>query len=353
MNNNFTENYIKRRGKHMINNNLFWQGAGGASAFNTIFEDFSTKINGKVNTKNRTLGVLHYIKNNQPVEISKYNGEIRDFLYENFNIERNKTELGHLYKPALFFGLIQQNNKNELLLSIEGNLFLDSYNNKKFNNCRNIFINQLDNTIFYKNIATPKSDNLKLFPFRILFKLLLEKNSLSKGFINQSLVRITEIENLSAYIKTKRLDNITSYQIGHRDTKFNDWILTALVSIKVLDRNENGNISINDSIKEYIENLYNNLKFEDYFFNYTTCEVNQKVAKERYKRNAKLVLEAKKRDDFKCKINHEHITFISNKTNYVEGHHIIPMFQQKNYEFILDDINNIISLCPNCHREIH
>jgi len=29
------------------------------------------------------------------------------------------------------------------------------------------------------------------------------------------------------------------------------------------------------------------------------------------------------------------------------------MFQQKNYEFNLDDINNIISLCPTCHREIH
>jgi 5-methylcytosine-specific restriction protein A len=29
------------------------------------------------------------------------------------------------------------------------------------------------------------------------------------------------------------------------------------------------------------------------------------------------------------------------------------MFQQKNYLFNLDDVDNIISLCPNCHREIH
>lgn len=29
------------------------------------------------------------------------------------------------------------------------------------------------------------------------------------------------------------------------------------------------------------------------------------------------------------------------------------MFQQKNYEFNLDDVDNIISLCPNCHREIN
>jgi 5-methylcytosine-specific restriction protein A len=67
----------------------------------------------------------------------------------------------------------------------------------------------------------------------------------------------------------------------------------------------------------------------------------------------KLIAKAKKRDNFICKISHKHITFISNKTNYVEGHHIIPMFQQKNYDFNLDDVNNIISLCPNCHREIH
>ena len=29
------------------------------------------------------------------------------------------------------------------------------------------------------------------------------------------------------------------------------------------------------------------------------------------------------------------------------------MFQQKNYNFKIDDVRNIISLCPNCHREIH
>jgi 5-methylcytosine-specific restriction protein A len=38
---------------------------------------------------------------------------------------------------------------------------------------------------------------------------------------------------------------------------------------------------------------------------------------------------------------------------YVEGHHVLPMYQQKNYDFKIDDIDNIVSLCPNCHKKIH
>ncbi|HHX70505.1 MAG TPA: hypothetical protein GX708_20935 [Gallicola sp.] len=68
---------------------------------------------------------------------------------------------------------------------------------------------------------------------------------------------------------------------------------------------------------------------------------------------------ALERDNYLCVIDNNHNTFITKAGNrYVEGHHIIPYtidntikYQEKN--IFLDHNNNIISLCPNCHRQIH
>lgn len=68
---------------------------------------------------------------------------------------------------------------------------------------------------------------------------------------------------------------------------------------------------------------------------------------------------ALERDNYSCLIDNNHNTFITKAGNhYVEGHHIIPFtidnaikYQEKN--IFLDHNNNIISLCPNCHRQIH
>jgi predicted HNH restriction endonuclease len=56
-----------------------------------------------------------------------------------------------------------------------------------------------------------------------------------------------------------------------------------------------------------------------------------------------------------CQINKNHkpfINFISGKNN-VEGHHLIPMKFYNKYPYSIDIEDNIIALCPNCHREIH
>ena len=37
----------------------------------------------------------------------------------------------------------------------------------------------------------------------------------------------------------------------------------------------------------------------------------------------------------------------------MEGHHLIPMKAQSDFEINIDRIENIVCLCPNCHRMIH
>ncbi|MFD1928850.1 HNH endonuclease [Sporosarcina siberiensis] len=47
--------------------------------------------------------------------------------------------------------------------------------------------------------------------------------------------------------------------------------------------------------------------------------------------------------------------FINEQLNkpFVEGHHLVPMFTQTQFENTIDFADNIVTLCPNCHREIH
>lgn len=74
-----------------------------------------------------------------------------------------------------------------------------------------------------------------------------------------------------------------------------------------------------------------------------------------YPRSITESLEAKKRSNWKCEADTNHHTFISqtNKEFYVEAHHLVPMAAQGQFQYTLDFADNIICLCPNCHRKIH
>lgn len=66
-----------------------------------------------------------------------------------------------------------------------------------------------------------------------------------------------------------------------------------------------------------------------------------------------------KKADYKCEYDETHMTFdrTYNKgeepTQFMEGHHLIPMQFQGDFEESIDCIKNVISLCPNCHAAIH
>lgn len=59
--------------------------------------------------------------------------------------------------------------------------------------------------------------------------------------------------------------------------------------------------------------------------------------------------------NFICETDEHHMSFISKTTgeNFVEAHHLIPMKHQAAFHFSLDVIENVVALCPNCHRLLH
>lgn len=63
---------------------------------------------------------------------------------------------------------------------------------------------------------------------------------------------------------------------------------------------------------------------------------------------------------YKCAMDANHKTFNTSKgVPYMEGHHLIPcnysntLFFWERYKRNIDCINNIVCLCPTCHRKIH
>lgn len=65
--------------------------------------------------------------------------------------------------------------------------------------------------------------------------------------------------------------------------------------------------------------------------------------------------------EFKCELNPKHKTFITrNNLPYMEGHHLIPCTPDNTDEFWngnchrnIDCVENVVCLCPTCHRELH
>lgn len=74
-----------------------------------------------------------------------------------------------------------------------------------------------------------------------------------------------------------------------------------------------------------------------------------------YPRNLNESMSAKQRSNWECEDNINHKTFKSKSDNnqYMESHHLIPMSYQGLFEYTIDFADNIICLCPTCHRKIH
>ena len=72
--------------------------------------------------------------------------------------------------------------------------------------------------------------------------------------------------------------------------------------------------------------------------------------------DARLKATCLEKANYSCEVNDEHATFIhtSGLYNYVECHHIIPLKAQSDFKDIhLDDLFNLVAICPACHAQIH
>lgn len=74
-----------------------------------------------------------------------------------------------------------------------------------------------------------------------------------------------------------------------------------------------------------------------------------------YKRDKKKSVNALKKAHHRCEIDGTHPSFVrrNSSQNYTEPHHLVPMGFSDRFEVSLDVEENIVSLCSNCHNQLH
>ena len=96
-------------------------------------------------------------------------------------------------------------------------------------------------------------------------------------------------------------------------------------------------------------------KYQDGLQALDQIKIDKLKAKDSYSRDRRKAISRMELSDYKCEFDNNHELFVSRSTQrpYLEAHHLIPMSLQKDTDVVLDTLENIYSLCPNCHRAIH
>jgi len=108
-------------------------------------------------------------------------------------------------------------------------------------------------------------------------------------------------------------------------------------------------------ISYYTEEELAKMFEENKNFNLYDAYDEEAIKKGRLKTDPKLKTTRFHQTGYCCEYCETHTTFKTpSMPNFVLAHHFVPMATQKNFASIkLDCINNLVSLCPNCHYQIH
>lgn len=119
---------------------------------------------------------------------------------------------------------------------------------------------------------------------------------------------------------------------------------------------------INDYADKSLIDVINKLNLKDDSTSFKYSEIPKEKSKSSYIKNTEIYIRDKRislnaieHANHKCELDNNHTTFLR-KTDglpYTEPHHLIPMAYSSEFEYSLDVEENIISLCSNCHNQLH
>ncbi|MEB6256784.1 HNH endonuclease [Mammaliicoccus sciuri] len=187
------------------------------------------------------------------------------------------------------------------------------------------------------------------------------KRSLVRLIIGYNLIfneTIETIEDFEAYKKLLKITELKGFKEFNKNTNHFysatiGCLLSYLTSLNSINEDEVDLLLNNPNPNQETNNL----------INFGESEVkkvkrkNKKLVHDKlyYPRNYNESLRAKINSNYQCEYDENHKTFINewDRNPHVEAHHLIPMAAQSLYDLSIDFSENIVSLCPNCHRRIH
>ena len=142
-----------------------------------------------------------------------------------------------------------------------------------------------------------------------------------------------EISLLDAHSIIWQLEIANDFVQSLRDTAEDDKLINQINSVSIAKDNK---FEYSDEIKEKGVPIYRN-------------------GHKSYPREKQRAINALNYAGHRCEINAEHESFIrrNSEQKYMEPHHLIPMAFSERFDVSLDVEENIVSLCSNCHNEIH
>lgn len=190
--------------------------------------------------------------------------------------------------------------------------------------------------------------------------LMEQKNLDSKQPIIHQTMRNIMVSNY-----TRRPNNILFYKSETSPFTFTlkpdgeilaDELEIVLENKKLEYLSENNPESITDQIVNgYTPEELEYLKNKNQNFNYSDVKDKGKSISQRVPTDERIKLTRFQQTEYRCESDESHITFSTEKhPNFLEGHHHIPLSAQRVFPNInLDCIENMVALCPNCHKKIH
>lgn len=223
-----------------------------------------------------------------------------------------------------------------------------------------MFLKESSDTEVYKNIKSYKENSRFLTILRNninLFNIgtdIIEINPIFEEYFSQTFLEKCNILSLHKQIKNdayykKFLTTYQNFNINLIDPPIMNQYINNIDSYDYME--DSVYIAMVDQQKEYnIDSL------QDAFKNKPVIIEN---LLKKYDRNPVIGKIAIIKSGYKCINDDMHTTFISKTTNkqFMEAHHLIPINFQTyfwdNFNINIDCVENIVSLCPNCHRAIH
>lgn len=244
------------------------------------------------------------------------------------------------------------------------------FNFKAIESNGGIYTNPIDNS--YINIYKNNDDEIEqIVPenmpiggeekfLRIVFKKNIKKESMFAGiyvldsvkgrseffkristtFNSEDVYEITPTENYYEYLNNQSIES---------SKEFYNTFIKLRKKLDVYSLNDESDFVDDENINDII----NSETIRKYRI--ITPQIKEsKIRKGTWLRNKQIANNAILKCGCVCEFDTNHdLFFKSDDSKYIEVHHLIPMNAQKDFSVPLDREENIVCLCPTCHREIH